>query len=95
MLSMCLKLEFLIHISICIKCVWEKCIQLETNTMLLNKKIPSLTLQLLTSENAIKHNIINMENPMVIHLDYSDKDQTLSVSTNKINKRMLQNQEWD
>lgn len=31
----------------------------------------------------IKHNIINMENPMVIHLDYSDKDQTLSVR-NKI-----------
>lgn len=36
-----------------------------------------------------------MENPMVIHLDYSDKDQTLSVR-NKIKlKRMLQNQEWD
>ena len=49
---------------------------------LLNKKIPSLTLQLLI-ENVIKHNIINMENPMVIHLDYSDKDQTLSVR-NKI-----------
>lgn len=61
---------------------------------LLNKKIPSLTLQLLI-ENVIKHNIINMENPMVIHLDYSDKDQTLSVR-NKIKlKRMLQNQEWD
>lgn len=62
---------------------------LESNTLidkmtptLLNKKIPSLTLQLLI-ENVIKHNIINMENPMVIHLDYSDKDQTLSVR-NKI-----------
>ncbi len=56
-----------------------KCIQLENKMTptLLNKKIPSLTLQLLI-ENVIKHNIINMENPMVIHLDYSDKDQTLS-----------------
>lgn len=73
-----------------------KCIQLENKMTptLLNKKIPSLTLQLLI-ENVIKHNIINMENPMVIHLDYSDKDQTLSVR-NKIKlKRMLQNQEWD
>ena len=61
-----------------------KCIQLENKIppTLLNKKIPSLTLQLLI-ENVIKHNIINMENPMVIHLDYSDKDQTLSVR-NKI-----------
>lgn len=61
-----------------------KCIQLENKMTptLLNKKIPSLTLQLLI-ENVIKHNIINMENPMVIHLDYSDKDQTLSVR-NKI-----------
>ena len=61
-----------------------KCIQLEykMTPTLLNKKIPSLTLQLLI-ENVIKHNIINMENPMVIHLDYSDKDQTLSVR-NKI-----------
>lgn len=68
-----------------------KCIQLENKMTptLLNKKIPSLTLQLLI-ENVIKHNIINMENPMVIHLDYSDKDQTLSVR-NKIKlKRMLQ-----
>ena len=49
-----------------------KCIQLENKIppTLLNKKIPSLTLQLLI-ENVIKHNIINMENPMVIHLDYS------------------------
>ena len=61
-----------------------KCIQLENKMTptLLNKKIPSLTLQLLI-EIVIKHNIINMENPMVIHLDYSDKDQTLSVR-NKI-----------
>ena len=61
-----------------------KCIQLENKMTphCYNKKIPSLTLQLLI-ENVIKHNIINMENPMVIHLDYSDKDQTLSVR-NKI-----------
>ena len=49
---------------------------------LLNKKIPFIN-STVAYRNVIKHNIINMENPMVIHLDYSDKDQTLSVR-NKI-----------
>ena len=54
-----------------------KCIQLE------NKMTPTLLNKKILIVNVIKHNIINMENPMVIHLDYSDKDQTLSVR-NKI-----------
>ena len=41
------------------------------DSSLLEKKIPSFTLQLLT-ENVIKHNTINSDNPMTIYLSTSD-----------------------
>lgn len=46
---------------------------------LLEKKIPSFTLQLLT-ENVIKHNIINTDNPMTIYLNATDNGKMLMVS---------------
>ena len=46
---------------------------------LLEKKIPSFTLQLLT-ENVIKHNTINSDNPMTIYLSTSDDKKKLVVS---------------
>ncbi len=42
-------------------------------------KIPSFTLQLLT-ENVIKHNTINSDNPMTIYLSTSDDKKKLVVS---------------
>lgn len=61
-----------------------ECIHLENDIdpELFNKKIPSLTLQLLI-ENVIKHNIINIENPMTVYLNYSDKDKAICIK-NKI-----------
>lgn len=46
---------------------------------LLEKKIPSFTLQLLT-ENVIKHNIINSDKPMTIHLSTTEDGKMLVVS---------------
>lgn len=46
---------------------------------LLDKKIPSFTLQLLT-ENVIKHNIINSDNPMTIRLSTAGEGKMLVVS---------------
>lgn len=56
------------------------CIYLENkiDPSLFHKKIPSLTLQLLI-ENVIKHNIINMENPMTIHIDYLEKEHIICI----------------
>ena len=45
-------------------------------------KLPSLTLQLLV-ENVIKHNIINMDMPMTILIDYDPEDGRILV-TNEI-----------
>lgn len=49
------------------------------DSSLLEKKIPSFTLQLLT-ENVIKHNTINSDNPMTIYLSTSDDKKKLVVS---------------
>ena len=54
---------------------------------LLEKKTPSFTLQLLT-ENVIKHNIINSDNPMTIHLSTTE-DRKMLVVSNQI--RLKQN----
>lgn len=60
------------------------CIQVDNRIdgSLLEKKIPSFTLQLLT-ENVIKHNIINSDHPMTIHLSTTQDGKKLVVS-NKI-----------
>lgn len=57
------------------------CIYIENkiDSFLYDKKIPSLTLQLLI-ENVIKHNIINTDNPMVVYLEYLEKENRLAVS---------------
>lgn len=57
------------------------CIHIDNriDASLLEKKIPSFTLQLLT-ENVIKHNIINTDNPMTIHLNATDNGKMLVVS---------------
>mgnify|MGYP000322030344 CR=1 FL=1 len=50
-------------------------------------KLPSLTLQLLV-ENVIKHNIINMDMPMNILIDYDSENGRITVSGDKTSSGM-------
>ena len=55
-------------------------VSIDINSDLLEKYLPPLTLQILV-ENAIKHNVMNEENPLHITIETSDR-QTLLVKNN-------------
>jgi len=90
LISVAEEIEFVKAYNYLLRVRFEEALQLniDVSPNLLNSKVPPLTLQILV-ENAVKHNVVSIENPLEIRIT-SDQDRCLKVINNRTTQQDIQ-----